>query len=362
VVAYLEAENAYADAVWRPTLPLQGAYRRLSAGSGRPTTAPTLYKGWWNYVRTVEEPGLRVYCRRRAAMERRKKCCLMATSCQGRYADLHCTSSAARMDVAGVSGHSTALSATNWGPRPATGEDLGDVIRGVYYGSAWSADSAFYVMPDAAMAVPSGAVLGTPPGRRAGVQEDDERFELSVRPTKRTVRRSHQRDRSPARDPLPARRQARAQPRASEAGRHVEYSIDHRADRFLISPTWGSQFQSDGSARVQPGALRLDESFPNVRVCSSTTPRLRGACRARPAIRWAQRHRGARLLDRQSSVVDQPDSAPPPFGFRPNYDSDVMRFFYTSLWPFRPSATICGRVSEPIVKGRPVRGGGGRAD
>ena len=71
----------------------------------------------------------------------------------------------------------------------STGRDLDDVIRGVYYGSAWAADSRtfFYVRPDAAMRPYQvwRHVLGTPTDQDVLVlQEDDEHFELSVEPTK----------------------------------------------------------------------------------------------------------------------------------------------------------------------------------
>src|ERR1700738_274918 len=56
VMAYLEAENAYADAVMEPTDGLQETLYREFLGRVQETdtSAPTLYKGWWTYTRTVE--------------------------------------------------------------------------------------------------------------------------------------------------------------------------------------------------------------------------------------------------------------------------------------------------------------------
>ena len=56
VIRYLEAENSYADAVMAPTLPLQERLYAEIVGRVQETdtSAPTLYKGWWSYTRTVE--------------------------------------------------------------------------------------------------------------------------------------------------------------------------------------------------------------------------------------------------------------------------------------------------------------------
>src|ERR1700737_2912363 len=71
VMAYLEAENAYADAVMAPTAPLQETLYREIVGRVQETdfSAPTFYKGWWTYTRTVEGLDYEIYCRRRGSME-----------------------------------------------------------------------------------------------------------------------------------------------------------------------------------------------------------------------------------------------------------------------------------------------------
>src|SRR2546429_5464682 len=70
-----------------------------------------------------------------------------------------------------------------------SGADLPDIVSGVYYGAAWSADSRtfFYARPDAVMRPYQvwRHRLGTAPEQDVLVlQEDDERFELSVEPSK----------------------------------------------------------------------------------------------------------------------------------------------------------------------------------
>src|SRR6202171_4367359 len=72
VLAYLEAENAYADSIMAPTEGLQERLYREVLGRVQETdtSAPTLYKGWWTYTRTVEGLDYEIYCRRRGLVDR----------------------------------------------------------------------------------------------------------------------------------------------------------------------------------------------------------------------------------------------------------------------------------------------------
>src|SRR5258708_13218341 len=129
----------------------------------------------------------------------------------------------------------------------STGHDLEDVLSDVYYGSAWSADSRtfFYVRPDKAMRPYQvwRHHLGTTVEKDVVVlQEDDERFELSVELTKTeryivftsssqvTSESRYFRSDEPETTPL-----------LIEASRHgIEYSIVPQADHFLIPTTPGT--------------------------------------------------------------------------------------------------------------------------
>src|SRR2546430_9177596 len=66
VIAYLEAENEYTDAVMAPTAPLQDQVYREIVGriQETDTSAPTFFKGYWTYTRTVEGLDYEIYCRR----------------------------------------------------------------------------------------------------------------------------------------------------------------------------------------------------------------------------------------------------------------------------------------------------------
>ena len=71
VIAYLEAENAYTDAVLAGAGDLQDRLYREVVGRVQETdsSAATLYKGWWTYTRTVEGLDYEIYCRRRGSMD-----------------------------------------------------------------------------------------------------------------------------------------------------------------------------------------------------------------------------------------------------------------------------------------------------
>ena len=378
VIAYLEAENAYADAVMAPTVPLQERLYREIVGRVQETdyTAPTLYKGWWNYVRTVEGKDYEIYCRRRATMEAPEEILLDGNElAKGHdYFDLGYverspdeTLLAYAVDLDGSERHELRVRDL------ASGEDLGDVVRGVYYGSAWSADSRtlFYVMPDTAMR-PFQVwrhTLGNPTEDDVLVmQEDDERFELSVEPTKSeryVVLTSASQVTSEIRF-LPCD-EPDAQPRLFEPRRHgIEYSVDHQGDRFLILTNDAARnFRLMAAPVSSPGRDAWTEVVPE-----RSGVRLNYTDVFSGHVVLGQRSDGLQRLEvldcstGNLHVVDQPDSAYTAFpGSDPNYDSDVMRFFYTSLTaPFSAVDYDMRTRERTLVKEQPVRGGYDRAD
>src|SRR5258708_19383074 len=71
VIAYLQAENAYADAVMAPVANLQERLYEEIVGRVQQTdtSAPALFKGYWHYIRTVEGLDYEIYCRRKGSMD-----------------------------------------------------------------------------------------------------------------------------------------------------------------------------------------------------------------------------------------------------------------------------------------------------
>src|SRR5260370_23262858 len=153
---------------------------------------PSFFKGYWHYTRTVEGLDYEIHCRRKGSMDAPEEVELDANELAAGhdYFELGFVDRspdenllAYAVDLIGDEIHRV-------GFRDLTsGEDLADLLDGVYYPSAWSADSKtfFYVRPDTAMRPYQvwRHALGTPVAEDVRVlQEDDERFELSVELTK----------------------------------------------------------------------------------------------------------------------------------------------------------------------------------
>jgi oligopeptidase B len=378
VIAYLEAENAYADAVMAPTLPLQETLYREIVGRVQETdtSAPAFYKGWWSYTRTVEGLDYEIYCRRHMTMDAPEEVMLDGNElARGHeYFDLGFVEPslddkllAYAVDLDGSERHELRFRDL------ATGKDLDDVIRGVYYGSAWSADSKtfFYVMPDAAVRPYQvwRHVLGTPTKDDVLVmQEDDERFELSVEQTKSeryVIFTSTSQVTSESR--FICSDQPEAEPELVEARRHgIEYNIDHQGDRFLILTNDGAQnFRLMAAPVSNPGRAFWKEVVPE-----RAGVRLNFTDVHIDHVVLGERSDGLQLLEVLDSitgdlhVVNQPDPAYTAFpGSDPNYDSPVMRFYYTSLTaPFSAVDYDMHTRQRTVVKEQPVRGGYDRAD
>ncbi|HEY4887498.1 MAG TPA: S9 family peptidase, partial [Candidatus Dormibacteraeota bacterium] len=374
----LEAENSYADAVMAPTVPLQDKLYREIVGRVQETdtSAPTLYKGWWSYTRTVEGLDYEIHCRRRGSMDAPEEVLLDGNElAKGHeYFDLgyveHSPDEnllAYAVDLDGSERHDLFFRDLS------TGLDMDDGIRGVYYGSAWAADSKtfFYVRPDAAMRPYQvwRHVLATPADQDVLVlQEDDEHFELGVELTKSeryvlfTSGSQVTSETSVLRSDEPD-----ARPRLVEPRRHgIEYSIDHQEDRFLILTNDGARnFRLMAAPLSSPGRASWTEVVPE-----------------RPGVRinytdvhihhvvLGERSDGLQCVEvldgatGELHVVDQPDAAYTAFpGSDPNYDSPVMRFFYTSLTaPFSAVDYDMRTRERTLVKEQPVRGGYDRAD
>ncbi len=146
----------------------------------------------------------------------------------------------------------------------------------------------------------------------------------------------------------------------------VEYSVDHQDDRFLILTNDGAvNFRLMVAAVASPGRSAWTELVPE-----------------RPGVRlnFTDVHRGHVVLGQRSDglqrlevlntesgglhVVEQPDAAYTAFpGSNPDYDSKVMRFFYTSLTaPWQAVDYDMDARDRTIVKEQPVRGGYNRDD
>jgi len=378
VIAYLEAENAYADAVMADTAELRDRLYREIVGRVQETdySAPTFYKGWWSYTRTVEGLDYEIYCRKRGSMEAPEEVILDANElAKGHeYFELGYVERspdenlvAYAVDTDGSELHELRFREL------AAGRDLDDVLRGVYYGAAWSADSRtfFYARPDAAMRPYQiwRHRLGTAPEQDVLVlQEDDERFELSVEPSKSErfiLITSASQVTSECRflsSDAPEGELVMVEPRRAD----IEYSVDHQEDRFLILTNDGaSNFRLMAAPVSSPGRSSWTEVVPE-----RPGVRLNLVDVHRAHVVLGQRSDGLQRLEVLDSstgdlhVLEQPDAAYTAFpGSSPDYESRVMRFFYTSLnAPWSAVDYDMDTRERTIVKEQPVRGGYDRKD
>jgi oligopeptidase B len=378
VIAYLEAENAYTDGVMAPTADLQEKLYSEIVGriQETDTSAPVLYKGWWTYTRTVEGLDYEIYCRRQGSMEAPEQVILDGNDLgKGHdYFDLGYVERSPDENLVAYAADFNGSELHELRFRDMrTGVDLPDIIEGVYYGSAWSADSStlFYSKPDAAMR-PFQVWrhrLGTPIDQDVLVlQEDDERFELGVEMTKSErfiVFTSSSQLTSECRY-LPSD-QPENEPVVIEPRRDgIEYSVDHQEDRFLVLTNDGARnFRLMAAPVANPGLRSWTEVVPErpgVRL--NFTDVFKGH------VVLGERSDGLQRIEVMNSssgalhIVEQPDAAYTAFpGSDPNYDSHVMRFFYTSLTaPWSAVDYDMETRERTVVKEQPVRGGYNRDD
>ena len=373
VRSYLDAENAYAELVMAPTAGLREKLYREIVGRIEETdsSAPTFHKGWWTYTRTVEGLDYEIYCRRRLSMDAPEEVILDGNElARGHeYFDLGYAERSPGEDVlAYAADHDGSELHVLCFRDLGTGVDLDDVVTGVHYGSAWSADGRtfFYVRPDGAMRPYQvwRHSLGTPVTQDALVlQEDDERFELSVELTKSerfVLFTSSSQETSECRY-LPSD-EPEGSPRMVEPRRSgIEYSVDHQEDRFLILTNDGARnFRLMAAPVAGPGRESWIEVVPE-----RTGVRLNFTDVHRRHVVLGQRSEGLQRLEvfdcatGDLHVVGQPDATYTAFpGSSPSYDSDVMRFYYTSLTaPFSAVDYDMRSRERTVVKQQPVRGG-----
>ena len=378
VRAHLEAENAYTEAVTAPTAELrEGLYREIVGRiQETDTSAPSYFKGYWTYTRTVEGLDYEIYCRRPESMEAPEEVLLDGNQlAQGHdYFELGFLEHSPDQNVIAYAADFTGAELFELRFRDLrTGSELEDVLQDVYYGAAWAADGGtfFYVKTDAAMR-PFQVWrhrLGTSPDRDVMVlQEDDERFELSVEPTKSEryiVFSSTSQVTAECR--FLAANEPEAEPRLIEPRRQgIEYSVDHQEDRFLILTNDGARdFHLMAAPVSDPGQASWVEVVPErygVRINFTDVHKNH--------VVMGQRSDGLQRLEvldctsGEIHMVEQPDAAYTAFpGSNPVYDSEVMRFFYTSLTaPFSAVDYDMRTRKRTLVKEQPVRGGYDRAD
>jgi oligopeptidase B len=381
VRAYLDAENAYTDAVTAPTKALQARiYEEIASRVQQTDTSAPVPDGPYEYYhRTIEGSQYAIHCRR------------------PRGADAETGSEEVVLDVNELAvgetflevgdlevdpGHSIAAYTvdTNGGERYelrfrdlATGRDLADVVPDVYYGLAWADDShtIFYVRPDAAMRpyMVLRHTLGTPPADDVVIfRDDDERFDVALsrsRSGRYVLIDSMSRITAetwfvPTATPEVAARLV------AERRDGVEYTVDHWTngtdDRFYIVTNVDSteNFKLMTALVSEPAAdhwfevighredVRIEraDAFANHLVLSERAD-------------GGQRLRVRNLADGVEHTIEQPEEAASVWlGSNREFDATTVRYGFSSL--VTPTSAFdydLGTRTSTLVKQQPVLGG-----
>src|SRR4051812_37389123 len=281
VIAYLEAENAYAEAVLAPAAELRD--RIYSEIRGRvqesDETAPVPDGPWEYFTRTIEGEQYVVHCRRPRAGGAEQV--LLDENALARGHDYFSLGGFEVSPDHRLLAYSTDV---NGGERYTLhfrdlerGEDLFDRVENVTYGLAWAGDlrTCFYVRPDVAMRPDEvwRHRLGTAADEDVLVfREDDERFFIDIGRTRSgtfvLIDSSSKLTAETWFVPTDAPESA---PRIVEPREHGhEYSVEHQrdgalGDRFLIvSNADGAQnFKLVAAPVDEPGRAHWTEVVPH---------------------------------------------------------------------------------------------------
>ncbi|HEX7993766.1 MAG TPA: S9 family peptidase, partial [Streptosporangiaceae bacterium] len=360
-ISYLEAENAYTEALTSGQAGLRDQIFGEIKGRTKETdlSVPTRRRGWWYYSRTVEGQQYSVHCRRATRGEdERPPMTEDGSPLEGEEILLDGNELAGdqpyfALGAFSVSPDGTMLAySTDYAGDErytmrfkdlATGQVAADEIPGTYYGSAWSRDGAalFYVTVDDAWRPYRiwRHMLGTPVERDVIVfEEADERFFTGVwltRSERFVVISSSSKLTSEewlidAGDPS-------SEPRVVAPRRQgVEYSIDHQSgdgglDRLLV-------LHNDGAENFEIATATLDDPAtwtPLVPHRADTRLMDVGAFRDHLVVYFRKDGlTGLRVLRADGSDYEVPFGEPvytvTP-GANPEYDSVLYRLGFVSL-------------------------------
>ncbi len=254
-LAYLEAENVYADAWFSERADLvESIFGEIKTRTQETDlSVPVRKGGWWYLTATVEGLAYPIHRRRQGSDDASDADQILLD--ENAEAAGHPFFALGAFDVS-PSGRLLAWSADRAGDEVftlrvrdlATGDELPDVLKHTYYGTAWSLDERhlFYVVPDAAMR-PFQVwrhELGTVQASDVLVhQEDDERCYLSLdlsRSEQIVLIASESRTTSEVRflrASAPLDEPVVIEPRRADH----EYTVDHQDDRFVILTNDGAE-------------------------------------------------------------------------------------------------------------------------
>jgi oligopeptidase B len=380
VIAYLEAENAYADAMLAPLAPLrERIFEEIKSRIQETDESAPVAHGAWEYTsRTHEGSQYATHLRRPRGSGPESAKVLLDENVLAQGHDYFALGGFEITPDGGVLAYSVDLNgAERYTLRfrdLGTGADFTDVIDDVTYGLAWADDArtCFYVRPDDAMRPHEvwRHVLGTPASDDVRVfHEDDERFYLGVERTRsgRFVLIDVGSKLTSEVWCVPTDAPAN-EPRVIAAREHGhEYAVDHHhsdadGDRFLIVTNQGGRarnFEVVTAPSAQPSRehwtplvahrddVKLDavHAFAEHLVLSERTNGL-------------ERLRVMHVASGDTHEIAMPDPVYSTWvGASPEFETATLRYGYTSLIaPVTDVDYDMNDRSSTIVKTQPVLG------
>jgi oligopeptidase B len=374
VIAHLEAENAYCDAVTAPLKPLQETLFQEFKARIQETdeSPPVFYGGHWYYARMVEGLEYAIHCRRTGAIDAPERVLLdqneLAAGKEYFALRTFTPSPDHRLAAYGVNYDGSDNTDLRFRDLDAL-RDLDDVVADVTENVVWASDNrtVFYAARDAALRPHQvwRHRLGDPIERAALVyQEDDERFRVGIARSKSgrfLFLSSHSmvtsEVRSLAADDPEGEWQV-VEPRAEG----VEYSVDHHGDRFLIVTN------ADGAVNFKLMEAPLDaagrEHWRDL-VPHREDARLHDIDVLRDWIVLEEqsdavpRLRLLRTATGEITPLDVPEEVSSTFvGSNPEFDRSILRIEYQSM--ITPESTIDVDLetgARTLIKQQPVLGG-----
>ncbi|HXG43425.1 MAG TPA: S9 family peptidase [Gemmatimonadales bacterium] len=345
VVAYLEAENAWAEAGMRHTAELQARLYQEMLGRVQETdvTVPYRHGAWWYYSRTETGRSYPIYCRKRENLEAPEEVYLD----QNALAEGQAFHALGGMDVS-PDGRFLLYLEDLTGSREyllsvkdlATGAVV-DRIEQVWNGTAWAEDSRtfFYVTADAAKRGHAvwRHVVGTPRDRDTLVfREDDVLYHVSLQRSRsgKYVLIASEAFTSSEWRVIPTARPTE-EPRVIASRRPgVEYSVEHGEGWFYVYTNDGAtNFKIVRAPEHQPGPEHWEEWLPH-----RDDVFIEGLdVFQRHAVVMERAHglRRLRVVDLEDGAGHDVTFPEPAYGVfpaaNPEFHTEVYRFTYSSL-------------------------------
>ncbi|MCC6365345.1 MAG: S9 family peptidase [Bryobacterales bacterium] len=370
--AYLEAENAYTEAVLKPAEPLQARLYEEILGriEETDTSAPVPLRGYFYYTRTEEGKAYPIYCRKRGSMGAEEEILLDLNELAKNEKYLRLGNFkvspdqrmlAYSLDVSGDEVYITRVKDL------ATGALLLDRVENTYYGLEWTNDgrSLLYVTLDEAKR-PYRAWLHTlgdaAQSDRLLYEELDERFHLTLHKSRSKRFLFFELDSADTSEAWYAEAAGgRVEPRLFAARRHtIEYDLEHQGDQFFIRTTEGGR---NFRVLMAPAADPCPENWAE-KIAHREEVMVESVDAFERHLVITERENGLRRLriedeNGDTHFVEMPEAvytlAP---GENPEYETGILRFHYTSLVTPMTAFDYDMKTRErTLVKQAPVRGG-----